>query len=607
MKIAYHVAIAQPQRHLLQVVMQIEDPPTKEGRLLLEMPVWTPGAYEILDFAQDVPWMTAQASGTELAVEKTAKNRWEVQVGQVSSVTVRYAVYAHALETHASHVDDRHAYWNGATVFLYLVGHRDEPVTLDVEIPQGGHISTGLRERSGEGPGHYQADDYDELIDAPVEVGTHASYFFEVRGIPHELAVCGKGNLDPGRLIDDLTKVIEAAAQMMGGLPYTRYLFLLHLSDRRGGGLEHRNSTSIIVERWQFGEENSYRQMLRLFTHEYFHLWNVKRIRPQTFWAFDYTREQYTHLLWLHEGVTDYYAELLPYRAGIEDDEHFLDGMAELIRRLEQTPGRRYEPVTRSSFDTWIKEYRRTENRVNDHISYYLKGCLVGWLLDLTLQRESGGGCALDDVMRTLYTDFYEHGQGVPEDGVERSVEKLLGRPLDDFFSKYVYGTQELPWDTVLPTVGLQLERRYKQEEKTHSYLGVRVRNDHGHLIVASVLEETPAMAVGIAPGDELLTIDGFRLHPENWQKRLADHKPGEQVRIGLFRQEELLFYEVTLAQRPPDQYKLIPVADVSEEQRAAYRRWTHRRLSETQTQSAADQAETAKADQAEGREVENS
>ncbi|HEY6098522.1 MAG TPA: hypothetical protein VIW03_03775, partial [Anaeromyxobacter sp.] len=368
----------------------------------LAFPVWTPGSYLVREYARHVEGLAAaDGDGAALPVERLDKHRVRIRAGAARRAVLRYRVYANELTVRTAHLDGTHGYVNGAAVFPYVPGREGEPHVLEVVPPPGWRVSTALEG----GPTTFRARDYDELADSPLEIGEHRIVRFTVLGRPHELAIWGRGNLDEGRLAGDARAVVETFAALMGGLPYERYVFIVHLTDKRRGGLEHARSTTLNVARTSFFPREAYEETLGLLAHEFFHLWNVKRLRPAAFVPFDYAREQYTRLLWWFEGATSYYENVALARAGILEPKRWLKVLGQALTALERTPGARKMSVEEASFLAWVKHYRPDENSPNSAISYYLKGELVALALDLELRRR---GKSLDDVLRTLYARFAE-------------------------------------------------------------------------------------------------------------------------------------------------------------------------------------------------------
>jgi predicted metalloprotease with PDZ domain len=580
----YHLSVPEPQSHLLRVEATLERPGAAAE---LCFPVWTPGSYLVREFARHVEGLTAcDEDGRPLQVERVDKHRVRIATGGGAQVTLRYRVYANDLTVRTCHVDGTHAYLNGAAVFPYTPGRLGEPCQLTVEPPPGWKVATAL----AGGPTAFSARDYDELCDSPLEVGTHRLLRFTALGKPHELAVWGRARLDEGRLLGDAQRIVEALGGLMGGLPYERYLFILHLSDRRRGGLEHGASTTLSVGRGGFYPREAYEETLSLIAHEFFHLWNVKRLRPAAFTPYDYAREQYTRLLWWFEGVTSYYDQLTLVRAGLTGPRRYLRSLGQALTTHERTPGARKMSAEEASFLAWVKLYRPDENTGNSAVSYYLKGELVALSLDLALRGQAGPAGSLDALLRTLYARHAEGG--LPEDGVERAVAEVLGPDAARaFFDRYVRGVAPLAPE--LGRVGLRLRRRAAQgwEDKG----GTPARGEDGpgdhdgeggpgwlgaelaagpKLVVQSVREGSPAWRAGLCAEDEVVAEDGFRVERGGLWDRLCQEGPGGRLRLTVFRRDALVEVEVTLGPSPADTVWLEPDPAASPEARAAFRDW---------------------------------
>jgi predicted metalloprotease with PDZ domain len=404
---------------------------------------------------------------------------------------------------------------------------------------------------------------------------------FTAGGKPHELALWGRGNVDEARLAEDARRIVETFANLMGGLPYERYLFIVHLADKRRGGLEHMRSTTLNVHRMGFFPAEAYEETLALLAHEFFHVWNVKRLRPAAFVPFDYSREQYTRLLWWFEGATSYYDQLTLSRAGIVEPKRYLKVLGQALTTLERTPGARKMSVEDSSFLAWVKLYRPDENTPNSTVSYYLKGELVALALDLALRR---AGASLDQLLRTLYARYQE--AGVPEDGVEHAAAELLGAaPAKAFFDRHVRGTEPLELD--LDVVGLRLRRRAAAgfEDKGGTppkpedgrppagWLGAELGSGP-KLTVQSVREGGPAWVAGLYPEDEIVAEGSFRVDRAALWDRLCERGPGRRVRLAVFRRDELVEVEVPLGEAPEDTVWLEPAPEAPPEARAAFEAW---------------------------------
>jgi Predicted protease with the C-terminal PDZ domain len=443
------------------------------------------------------------------------------------------------------------------------------------------------------GQATFRAHDYDELVDSPFECGTHRLLTFEVDGIPHEIALWGRGNEDERQILADTRAIVETTRAMFGRLPYRRYVFIVHLVDGGYGGLEHRNSVSNIVDRWGFRPARSYEKFLALTAHEFFHVWNVKRIRPAPLGPFDYTRENYTRQLWVMEGITSYYDHLILLRAGLISRERYLETLADDIKLLQSQPGRTLQTLEQSSFDAWIKFYRPDENGPNSSVSYYLKGSLVALLLDLEIRRRTGGARSLDDVLRYLYEHYggdqvhdlysgeFARRPGFNDnDGFCRAVEAVAGEEggaYRAFLARAVASTDELEYDRAFDAVGLRLVRGHsleKENDHLPAWHGLRLKTEHGRLKVSVTLAGGPGEAAGIYAGDELIALDGVRIDEERLKARLAERKPGDTVVFSLFRRDDLLHIPLQLAEAPPDTLTITPVESPTEEQKRLLDGW---------------------------------
>ncbi|PDV99747.1 M61 family metallopeptidase [Candidatus Chloroploca asiatica] len=580
--LTYTIAMPAPHTHLFHVSVEVDN--VTDDYVDLKLPVWTPGSYMIREYARHVQSFSASTDhGQPLTWQKVTKSTWRIATEASSKVIARYQVYAHELTVRTSHLDASHGYINGATVFMYVPERTNEQLRVLIDVPSGWLVTTGLRPLVGDALmpdprpkiNLYTANDYDELVDCPIECGTHRLLTFDVDGIPHQIALWGQGNEQEPRLIADTRRIVEIQRDFFGHLPYTSYTFILHLTDGRGGGLEHRNSVSNQVDRWTFQPERSYERYLALTSHELFHVWNVKRLRPAALGPFDYQTENYTRLLWFVEGATSYYDHLLLVRAGLIKPERYLARLSETIFNLQSQPGRHVQSLEASSFDAWIKLYRPDENSANSSISYYLKGSLVCLLLDLAIREVTHGEASFDDVMRLLFARYPLNGTGLPEDGaILAAVEEVAGGcdgRFRDFFANAIAGTSELDYHAALAVVGLVLVWK---RHGPRAWTGLTLRSEGQRTIVATVRSDSPGYAAGIYPDDELLAINGWRINETKLQARLAEHQPGQVVRFTLFRGDQLIDLPLTLAEAPPDGLELVPMKEQSSAQQQAYRNW---------------------------------
>jgi predicted metalloprotease with PDZ domain len=558
--INYQVAMPNPQTHLFEVTLHLED--YSLPTLDLKMPVWTPGSYLVREYAKQLQDLSATSDDKALNWRKIGKNHWQIDTDGVSKVTIKYRIFANELTVRTNHLDSTHGYFNGAAIFFRIPDFDKQPINVTIQPPSPEwQVTTTLpvvKENT------FVAKDFDTLVDSPFEIGTHQLYDFEVRGKPHQLAIWGKGNVKVEPLIEDIKKIIEVEAEMFGGLPYEKYLFLLHLSAQSFGGLEHKDSCSLIYRRFGFSDRDKYERFMQLVAHEFFHLWNVKRIRPKELEVFDYDQENYTPSLWFCEGTTSYYDLLIPLRAGIYDVKSYLNNLSKEITRYQTTPGRKIQPVSESSFDAWIKLYRQDANSPNSQISYYLKGEMITLLLDLLIRSRHKNQRSLDDVMMKLWQQFGKEEIGYKSNELKQIIESVAGTDLTEFYQRYIHGREELPFNEYLEPFGLELVEDAVEEP----FLGIKVVSNNAKESVKFVESDSPAQIAGIDAGDELLAIDGIKVTGNQLSERLKDYQPQDNIEITVFHQDELRNYSVTLAEPRANKYEVVPVEKPSAAQK---------------------------------------
>ena len=570
--IFYQVAMSQPASHLFEVTLQITN--WQSDVLELVMPVWTPGSYLVREYARHIQDFVAEDARTQQPLKsvKVSKNRWEIVTKNTRSITVKYRVFANDLTVRTNHLDRTHGYFNGAALFMFVRDLQQQPITVEIVPPDSDwQISTTLTPVEGK-QNTFVAVNFDILVDTPVEVGIHQTYDFEVLGKPHQYVVWGKGNLKPKQLIKDTQKIIEVEADIFGGLPYDKYLFLLHLSGSGFGGLEHKDSCTLNYPRLGFRDRDKYNRFMQLVAHEFFHLWNVKRIRPKVLEKFDYERESYTTSLWFCEGATSYYDILIPLRAGIYNRKQFLKNLSKDITRYLTIPGRNVQPLGESSFDAWIKLYRRESHSDNNQISYYLKGQWVSLLVDLIIREKHHNQKSLDDVMRLLWHRYGKEEIGFTPEELQQVVSEVADTDLTDFFESYLNTTIEIPFDKYFAPFGLKV-KPIKDSHPT-PYLGISVQSEGGKEIIKFVEAESPAAIAGIDSGDEILAIDGLKVSSDNISDRLKDYHANDTVNVTFFHQDELMSVNATLTQPQPNRYEVVQLENLSDTQKQNLSGW---------------------------------
>lgn len=546
------------------------------------MPAWIPGSYLLRDFARHVVNVQAKSGREPLPVEKTAAGVWCVR-GAGSTLVFTVTVYALDESVRGAFLDRRRGYFNGPCVFVLPEGREAEPVEVTLEPPPHSlcddwRVATALtpRQIDERGFGIYAANDYDELLDHPVEISDFESVEFEAGGVPHHLVIAGRFETDLDRVAADLAQICAAHIEFFGApAPFDRYWFLTLAAGEGYGGLEHRASSSLIVSRDDLpkigdpGTSRDYQRFLALVSHEYFHTWHVKRTKPAAFMPYRLDRRNHTRLLWVFEGVTSYYQELLLVRSGVLGLASFLQRLGELLTRVYRTPGRFRQSLAESSFDAWDVLYRPEAYHPNTTISYYTKGATVALALDLKLRLETAGRTSLDDVVRELWRRYGAAQVGVPEDGFERLAAELSGLDLEPFFASAVRGTDDPPLKELLAEFGVVLEMRAtaggddrggvpRERNGDPLTLGVTLREREPGLELTSVLDGGAAERAGLNPGDVLIAIDRLRVTGRNLARRLARFENGERVTASVFRGDELLEVGVVLKAAPHDTCYLV-------------------------------------------------
>jgi predicted metalloprotease with PDZ domain len=565
--VRYTLSMPNPSSHLLEVEFALDGLPEGGAGIDLLLPVWRPGRYQVLDLASGVvSFSVTDADGHALAWSKTEKSRWHVERGAARSVRARYTVYANEFSLRTRGLNDEHAFVDGAAAFLYAEEYRALPVELEVRPYKDWHVTTGL-----EGGGtRFHAPDYDTFIDCPLEIGTQADIPFEVEGVPHVLSIAGSGNYDTAVLVRDITKIVETTKAMWGSFPYRRYVFLVHCSPTSGGGTEHVNSTIMGTRPYIFKNPESYRSFLSLVAHEYFHTWNVKQLRPKGITPYDYTRENYTGELWVSEGTTSYYDELLLVRAGLATPEKYLEVVQAAVMGDRARPGNTVQPLSSSSFDAWIKYTKMNQQAYNTESDFYDKGSSVSLLLDLEIRQASANARSLDDVLRSLALRF-PLGAGFDQTDLLRACTEAAGKEMAPFFASYVDGTEPLPWERVLGYAGIELVRK---DSVARPWIGLASSDADGRTRVTRVVAGSPAAAAGIDPGDEIVALNGVRARTADVTDRVAELKPGDRVRLTLFRNDQLREAVLTVGTQPVPALAARRVASPSEMQRAIYQGW---------------------------------
>jgi predicted metalloprotease with PDZ domain len=542
--IQYTVSFPAPHTHYAEITAVV--PTSRRPTIELMMAVWTPGSYLVREYERNVEGVVASASGRALAIEKSDKNRWRITTSGAPSVEVRYRVYGREMSVRTNWIEAGFAFLNGAPTFLTLADGLARPHDVSIVPAQGWSKSFTAMPAAG-GAHRYRAADFDTLVDSPILVGNAAAYEFTVDGKRHLLVNEGEsGVFDGAMAARDLEAIVRECRRMWGSLPYDQYVFF-NLLTERSGGLEHKDSSVLMASRWATRSRGAYLSWLELASHELLHAWNVKRLRPVELGPFDYEQEVTTRSLWIAEGITDYFADLVVVRAGLSSREQLLASLSSRIDEIQTSPGRLVQSVEQASFDAWIKYYRPDENSNNTSISYYTKGALVGFLLDARVRRATGGKRTLEDVMLAAYQKYSGERGYTPEE-FKAVAEQVAGVSLDTFWASAVTGTADLDYAEALQVFGLRFG---PAPAPASPWLGITTRNENGRLLVSQIRRQSPAEAAGINVDDEIIAVDDFRIVPDRLDARLNQYRAGDRVRVIVSRRDQLLRLDVTLGTEP--------------------------------------------------------
>lgn len=553
--VKYTLRFPEPHTHYVEVDMELD---MLNGKTVdLCMPVWAPGSYLVREFPRHVERLRAFGENSvPLRHSKVSKDTWRVELNGQRSIRVRYAVYANELSVRTSYIDDEHAYLNGTSIFLYAKGGLQRPCTVKVE-PHAiwKRMTVALEPTTKNDSWTVQADNYDCLVDAPFEIGNHSVFRFQAAGVPHEVAMFGIDDYDSLRLQRDMSRVVETCTRIFGTHPCKRYVFIVHHLPSGGGGLEHENSTTLQTVRTTYGSESAYTGFMSLVAHEYFHLWNVKRLRPLPLGPFDYAAENYTDLLWFSEGFTAYYDDLIAWRCGFYSDEEYLKTLASGLSYCRNIRGGSVQTLSESSTEAWVKFYRPHENSSNTSVSYYTKGAAVAFLLDMKIREKTGGKKCLDDLMRAMYERYFNSlNKGFTRADLDRMCKQTSGVELSPFISALVDSLSFPDPAQALSIVGLSLKDL--NQGMMSGWSGISSSIKEGKLTVSAIERGSPAWDSGVNVNDELIAVDDVRLS-DDLAKVISSYKVGEVVEITLSRSGAIRRIKMSLKSNPNVKYQI--------------------------------------------------
>ena len=536
-KISYTLKMPRPQNHYFQVEMQVTQ--IKQKTATVKLPVWAPGSYLVREFSRHLNQVKAYSlQGAALPVIKKTKNAWEIDLKGQTAFVVKYEVYAFELSVRTSFLDETHGFVSGPSMFMYLDGHKETGGELLVQ-PHASfkRISTGLSLKSEVKQGNNQTftfDNYDQLVDCPIEIGNQYEFEFEAVGVKHTVAMYGEGNFDPERLKEDMAKIIEEETKVVGVNPNTRYVFIVHNVVGGDGGLEHCNSTVLSVDRWTYDGSN-YINFLNLVAHEYFHLWNVKRIRPIELGPFNYDQEVYTNYLWVMEGFTSYYDELILRRCGFYAQEEMLKKIQIAVNYVESSVGARVQPVAHASFDAWIKAYRPNENSSNTTMTYYSRGLIIAAVLDAMIIKQSNGKECLDHLMKDLYETYYVgKNRGFTDAEFKACLVKHTGQDMAEFFLKYIDGTEVIPYSMYFLPLGVEVS----DVGGVKPVFGANVSEEGGKVIIKSIRSNSSAEDAGLSVNDEIIACMNYRVDKPMLDALMNGAAVGDEFELTISRDQ---------------------------------------------------------------------
>jgi predicted metalloprotease with PDZ domain len=569
-KIDYTVSMENPNNHYFHVSLIYSG--FKEKSVDLKLPVWTPGYYMIMDYPKYViSFRVTDVSGKELSWKKTSKNRWKISTDKSDILRVTYDVFAFRTSVADSFLDDGRGFISPTGIFMYPAGHKDNPVNVTIKpYEKFTQLSTGLDPVEGRTNTFY-APDFDMLYDCPILAGNQEILKFEAEGIPYTIAAENLGNVDREKMTENFKRIVETATSIIGEKPYSHYTFIM--MNRGMGGLEHTNSMAVFTNRLNFSSESSANGWLSFIAHEFFHLYNVKTIRPIDLGPFDYDEENYTTMLWFSEGGTVYYENLILNRAGFFKREDVYRELQGSISNYEKIPGHLFQSAAQSSYDTWMLFFNRSENASNTTISYYDKGCALTMLLDLKIRHESGNKKSLDDVMRELYQVYYkDKKRGFKDDEFREACEKAAGTSLSEIFDIYVPTVRDIDYAKYLGYAGLTIN--LNPVELPGAWIGVTTRQDNENLVITGVEWDSPGYKAGLSPQDVILEINGQKANEDLLNKVMDAASPGSKITLTITHRNITDKIEVVTSRKTERSYEIKPMSDPSPEQIAILDKW---------------------------------
>jgi len=566
--ISYTLSMPKPETHLFNVEIRVDH---HKGKMIeFHMPAWRTGRYVLLDFSGGVQGFSVRDENDKtLAFKKTDKDTWRIESSDVKSIIVRYKVYANEFNMRTRELNSEHGFVDPLSVFMYVEELKNKPLELKVIPYNNWKVTTGLDEVPGK-PFTFSAPSFEYLGDCPLEIGNQKDFEFFVDGKKHIISMYGDGNWHIDTLITDFTKIIIANKELWGELPYHKFVFLIHCQPNAGGGTEHINSTVMGVRPFVFANPVSYKGFLGLVSHEYFHTWNVKQLRPKAIAPYDFSKENYTEELWVSEGTTSYYDDLILLRSKFSDAKSYLDNINQMVNNERTRFGNSVQPLAEASFDAWIKFWRSKQNAYNAESDYYGKGSQVSLLLDLEIRQRSKNKHSMDNVLRTMF-ERYPLTKGFTNSDLQKVCEEFGGSSFKEFFQNYIYGTVPLPWEQSLAYAGLDVS----QKDSTKKIgLGMTTQDVGEKTRISNVTPNSPAEKSGLEINDEIVALNGFRIRTADLNDRIGSMNVGTEIVLTVFRNDKLKEITLNLEYFGIPNYIVKKTSKPTELQKTIYEDW---------------------------------
>ncbi len=574
--VSYQLTVTDPEHHL--AVVNITFPAIGTKALTVKLPVWRSGRYEILNLSKHINLFTAQdQNGNELVWHKMDKNTWKIFLKNPGDVKISYQIYANTLKHRVAHIDQTHAYLDASGVFMFAPEMRDHPLTVNLAVPDSWQSISGMEKTA---PHTFIADNYDQLVDSPIESGIHELSEFELEDITYQIVIWGQGNHDINDIEKQITLMHHEVKKIWQTFPYKRYVFMYHAGDGLRGATEHVNSTIIQQDRFNFKPRKSYLKVLATTAHELIHTWNVKAYRPAGIAPYNYSAENYSDLFWMAEGITSYYDDLLLMRAAIYTQKEYFSKLAEDLHKHLSKPGRHVESLAATSFDTWLKgDPQQTHNA---SVSIYLEGSMTAWYLDQEIRRLTDNKLGMDELQLRLYQQHNNIDRGYRKHDVLNLLKDITGTDLSEFWTQYIEGTAPIDFDALLNFYGLQKtlksaskEDENSDEESAKSWIGAALNMSGDAVIIKTVDSNSPAWQAGLNAGDQLVAIDGIKVSSKDIEKRVQQLNTQKPHTVHYFSAGRLLETQLTAVVEPNPAFKIEPVKNPSKKQKARYKLWT--------------------------------